>query len=84
MQTALKHPFLLPYLDAHDAFFRPNSELRQRLYLMFSILEASPDFADSFLPRKHSTWYIITIGAYGLRGIYRLIVGTVLVKVQGL
>jgi hypothetical protein len=82
--TALRHPWLLPYLDAHDAFFRPSSELRQRLYLAFSILEASPDFAELFLPRTRSGWYIFGVIGHGIRSIFRLVVGTIVVKIRGL
>ncbi len=81
--TVLRHPSLLPYLDAYDAFFRPASPLRQRLYLMFAILEASPDHTELFLPQKRSLWYLLMILAHGARGVYRLIVGTILVKVGG-
>jgi hypothetical protein len=82
--VALQHPKLLPYLDAHDALFRPNSILRQRLYLMFSILEASPDFTPKFLPQKRSPLYIFAVAGYGIRGAYRVIVGLSLVKTRGL
>jgi hypothetical protein len=82
--AALRHPMLLPCLDAHDALFRSSSQLRQRLYLMFSILEASPDFTELFLPRKRSVWYVLAVAGYGIRGVFRLITGTILVKVRGL
>lgn len=80
LQAGLDNPQLLAYLDAHDAFFRPNSELRQRLYLIFSILEASPDFTDYFLPIKRSKWYIGVVPFIGLRAIWRLLVGFIIVK----
>lgn len=82
--AALQHPTLLPYLDAHDALFRPTSELRKRLYLMFSILEASPDFTDMFLPKKAPFWYIFILAGYGIRSTWRIVIGTLLVKVGGL
>jgi hypothetical protein len=82
--VALRHPWLLPYLDAHDALFRPNSTLRQHLYLMFSILEASPDFVEKFLPKKRSPLYILPIVGYGIRGVYRAMIGTLLVRIRGL
>jgi hypothetical protein len=80
LSAGFTHPLLLPYLDAYDAFFRPNSQLRQQLYLMFSILECSPDFTDFFLPTKHSPWYILVLAGIGARGIFRLAIGTILIK----
>jgi len=81
--AALRYPLLLPCLDAYDAFFRPSSMLRQRLYLMFSILEASPEHTELFLPHKRSIWYVFAIAGYGIRGAYRLVIGTILVKARG-
>jgi hypothetical protein len=81
--AALQHPLLLPYLDAYDAFFRSTSPLRQRLYLMFSILEASPEHTELFLPRQRSGWYVLAIAFYGARGVCRLVIGTVIVKTRG-
>ena len=78
--AALRHPALLPYLDAYDAFFRPSSQLRQRLYLMFSILEASPDHTELFLPRQRSPWYVFALIGHGVRGAYRLSIGFLIVK----
>ncbi len=82
--VAVRHPTLLPYLDAYDAWFRPSSQLRQRLHLMFSILEATPEFAADFLPSKRSAWYMLILGLLGIRGILRLAVGGLIVKVWGL
>ncbi|HUB93416.1 MAG TPA: hypothetical protein VMB52_02840 [Verrucomicrobiae bacterium] len=81
--AAVHHSFLLPYLDAYDALFRPASELRQRLYLMFSILEASPEHTELFLPQQRSWWYVLRFVAYGIRGSYRLVIGVAIVKARG-
>lgn len=77
----LNHPWLLPYFDAYDALFRPDSQLRKKLYIMFSILEASPDFVEKFLPQKRSLWYLLILAGVGIRSIYRLLMGVVFVKV---
>jgi hypothetical protein len=84
LHAGLRHPRLLPYLDAYDALFRPNSVLRRRLYLMFAILEASPDFTELFLPHKRSKWYLLAVGMVGARGVCRLAIGLILVKAGGL
>ncbi|MBI5154980.1 hypothetical protein HZA57_07065 [Candidatus Poribacteria bacterium] len=53
VQTARRHPRLLPLLDAWCAARRPNDPLRRKLLLMTAILEASPDFTDRFL-----SWHV--------------------------
>lgn len=82
-EKAKRHPRLLPYIDAYDAFFRPQSELRGRLYLMFSILEASTSNTDKFLPRQRSKWFMAAVPFIGLRAVWRLLAGTVIVKMGG-
>jgi hypothetical protein len=81
---ALTRPCLLPYLDAYSELFRPTSLLRQRLYLMCAILEASPHYVDYFLPRKRSPFYIFMLPILGLRALYRLTVGIMIAKVYSL
>ncbi len=39
-------------LDAGLAVADPHSELRRRLYLMFAILESSPEYHELFLPPR--------------------------------
>ena len=82
-ERTFRHPRLLPYIDAYDALCRPHSELRSRLYLMFSILEASTKNTDLFLPRQRQPWFILTLPLIGLRAGWRLLVGALLVKAGG-
>src|SRR5580658_1506243 len=42
----------LAWADAGLALLRPSSVLRRKLLLMVAILEASPDFAEHFLPSR--------------------------------
>jgi hypothetical protein len=49
---AASHAWLLPALDAAAAFKFPNSLLHKKALLMAAILEASPCYADDFLPRR--------------------------------
>ena len=51
---AMRYPRLLPCLDAAAALLRPESLLHKKALLMTAILEASPRYADEFLPRKRS------------------------------
>ena len=49
---AIAHPAALPYLDAAAALVRPQALLHRKALLMTAILEASPLYADEFLPRS--------------------------------
>lgn len=66
LRLALRRPVLLPLLDAGCALRRREDPLRQRLLLLTAILEASPEYADVFLPRT-LTWPKLLI-ALPLRG----------------
>ena len=49
---ARRHPWSVGFLDAASGLLRPGSLLRSKLLVMAAILEASPAFADDFLPRS--------------------------------
>jgi hypothetical protein len=54
VRLATRRPATLPFLDAATGVLRPRSLLRRKLLLMASILEATPAFADDFLPERLS------------------------------
>jgi hypothetical protein len=54
VELSVRHPFLLPALDAVSALLRPKSVLREKLLIMAAILEATPEFAPQFLPESCS------------------------------
>jgi hypothetical protein len=49
-----RHPWSLGPLDAAAALLQPGGQLRGKILTMTAVLEASPDFADEFLPRSVS------------------------------
>lgn len=49
---AVAHPRLLPSMEAAAALVRPNGLLHRKAILMLAILEAAPNYADEFLPRR--------------------------------
>jgi len=81
---AFSHPVALPYLDAGLVFLRPESELRRRIYVMFSVLESSREYADLFLPQRITPVRLIGIFLVGIRAVFRAIIGIVLIKTGGL
>jgi len=62
-----RHPWAVGPLDAATSVLRPGGLLRSKILTMAAILEASPAFADDFLPRSVSkpvlAWQILAGGA---------------------
>lgn len=77
---ALKYPFLIPYIDGGLVIVDCNSVVRKKFFTMLAILESIPTYSDKFLPRNFSAWYCVKILFTGLRGIFRGMVGYLLVK----
>jgi hypothetical protein len=76
-----RHPRALGFVDAGLTLVDSASELRHRIYIMFSILESSPHYHDRFLPIRRGWWYPTAFGAIIIIGVTRMIMGTILVKV---
>jgi hypothetical protein len=76
----LNSPFYLKLIDSGLAISNPQSALRKRIFIMLAILEASPNFTESFLPQERSIFYLIPLGfRAGLSALY-LVFGTLTVK----
>lgn len=80
LRLAFTRPFIIPYLDGGLVFIRSTSELRRRIYIIFSILESSPDYTDLFIPKKYTPTDTILIGLSCIRAALRAAVGIVIVK----
>jgi hypothetical protein len=73
---ALVHPWALGCLDAASGVLGPEGRLRGKLLLMAAILEASPEFADEFLPRSTSVpGLVLRIGVHGMRAVLEVALG---------
>ena len=76
----MSNSFYLKMVDSGLAITNPQSALRKRIFIMLAILEASPDFTESFLPQKRSVFYLVPLGfRAGLSALY-LVFGTLFVK----
>jgi hypothetical protein len=71
---------IMGWADAGLALLRPSSVLRRRLLVMLAILEASPGFADQFLPRRCPPHKAFHVAAAAVRGAYRGVAGLILVR----
>lgn len=63
---ARRHPWSVGFLDAASGLLRPGSLLRSKILVMAAILEASPTFADDFLPR--AVHPVVLFGQLALHG----------------
>ena len=79
-QSMLTNSYYLKMVDSGLAISNPQSALRKRIFIMLAILEASPDFTESFLPQERSVFYLVPLGfRAGLSALY-LVFGTLFVK----
>jgi hypothetical protein len=76
----LRHPILLPFVDAGLAMIDPHNPIRRRINLMFAILETDPGLADKFLINTNKVSWYFQYAYYGSRAVFRSIVGLIIVK----
>jgi hypothetical protein len=79
---ARKHPWSVGPLDTAAALLRPDALLRTKLLRLAAILEASPAFADHFLPMSCSpVGTVMGLVAAGLSAAGQLLLGIVLLAI---
>lgn len=78
---ALIHPMLLPYVDAGLALINPGHPIRQKIHIMFAILETRPAYSNFFIYKKGGSW-IINAGWFGIRALFRAIIGFFIIKLR--
>lgn len=77
-----RHPWSVSLLDAASGLLRPNGLLRGKILTMGAILEASPEFADQFLPRHaHPVTLVVRLSLLGFVAAARAALGTLLYAV---
>jgi len=80
-RIAFKHTWLIPFFDGALVFLHPHADLRRRIYVMFAILESTPEYSDGFLPAKTSFGDFVGLIGTGFRAVFRAAVGIVIIKV---
>src|SRR2546422_2921837 len=75
-----RHPWSVAPLDAATSLLRSGGHLRAKILTMAAILEASPAFADEFLPRNVSTGALVwQVFAGGAAACLQALVGVLLI-----
>jgi hypothetical protein len=82
-ESMLRSRRRMAWADAGLALVRPSSVLRRKLLVMVAILEASPDYADQFLPRRCPPREALPVAAAVIRGAFRGMAGVLVVKFSG-
>jgi hypothetical protein len=72
LEFALNHRWAIGLIDSYLAIFKPDSEFRRRLFVMFAILESSQDYEADFLPARHSAIYGFYILYIGLKSTVKI------------
>jgi len=78
----LKSRLLMGAIDGGLAFVKRDSALRKRIFVMLCLLEASPLYTESFLPRKRSFMYLLALGLKILCSFGMALVGALIIKLK--
>ncbi len=81
LRRMVRHPWSIGFIDGGLALRRPRSVVRTKLLVMSAILEATPEYADKYLPTGRSPLYLLYAGLVAIRAGCRGLVGAVLVSV---
>jgi hypothetical protein len=76
-----RHPWSIGPLDAACGLAQPGGALRNRVLLMAAVLEASPEFADDFLPHHLGPLALAArVGIAGVVAVANALGGLLLLK----
>ena len=76
---ALKNRWAIGAIDGALAFKDPQHILRRKLLVMSAVLESRPKYAELFLPKRRSFFYVFVFAWIGCRALCKAIAGRVLV-----
>lgn len=80
LNFVIKHPWAIKFLDSGYAIINPSHEIRRRLYIVFSLLEANTSYTDFFLPQKRNPLYAIKLGFQGCWSLLKAAIGILIIK----
>jgi hypothetical protein len=76
----MAYGFYLKLIDSGLAIVNPQSALRKRIFIMLTLLEATPDFTAYFLPQQRSIFYLVVLGCRMSFSALYMICGVITVK----
>lgn len=78
VRFALQHPWSIGLLDGALALRDRDAPLRQRLLVMFAILETQPVYSERFLPRPHTPADVGQVAVHAVRAVANAVLGSAL------
>ncbi|HTA83002.1 MAG TPA: hypothetical protein VK783_08715 [Bacteroidia bacterium] len=72
----LRYPSVIGMVDGAMALNNPESGIRKKIYVLFSILESNPRYARHFLPSNEVGLFSIILS--GIRAVWNAITGFIL------
>jgi hypothetical protein len=81
LKFLLKYPSLAGIIDGGLALHNRDSVIRKKIFYMLAILETVPEYSEHFLSPKLSVRSTLEFLLFGIRGVYRMILGYFLVKI---
>lgn len=79
IQLVISRPWLIAFIDGGLTVLNRTNGLRQRLVLMSAITEASPLYADLFLPVRRGPFYIVRMLCAAVRAAFCGVFGMLIV-----
>jgi hypothetical protein len=80
-EFALKNRWAIGAIDGALAFKNPEHVIRKKLLVMSAVLECRPQYAELFIPKKRSFFYLFVFGWIGFRAICKAAFGRILLTV---
>lgn len=74
---AVRNRWALGAIDGALAFKNPQHIIRRKLLVMSAVLESRPRYAELFLPKQRSFFYIFVFGWIGCRAVCKAAFGRV-------
>jgi hypothetical protein len=74
----MKHPSLIPFVDAALALKKNQGGIRRKVFLMFAVVESLPEYSGSFLPVSRKPPYVIRLFLRGVAAVLKSITGQLL------
>ena len=80
LKFILKHPSFVGIVDGGLAIHKEDSVIRKKIFYLLAILEAMPEYSHYFLSTKSFMRNILEFLLFGIRGVYRMVSGYILIK----